>query len=238
VSDVLRVVSETSGTATNLNSPGWSGNASVTALLVAPRTGDLWVGGILGRKATLHRLQLISGRLIQTFTFPEDAGDVRVAALVVSPTALFALDSAGRRIFVRGVKADDVRVQATLPRDITPTGLAYAGSALYVSHTAGLLRFDLAARTQRAVTAAKALDIANLRSLAWHAGSLLAIQGDDTAASVVRLRLNSSGATVVGIDRLDRAAATAAVLSGQTYFYLASEAANTAPSFRGIPAGK
>jgi hypothetical protein len=238
LSDVLRVVSETAGTATNLNSPGWSGNARVTALAISPRTGDLWVAGALGAKAALHRLQLISGRLIQTFMFPGDAGEVRIAALAVTPTAVLALDAAGRRIFARGGKGDDVRVQAALPRDISPTGLAYSGSALFVSHTAGMLRLDMAARNQRAVTAAKALNVANLHSLAWHDGGLLAVRGDDDAAVVVRLRLNSSGSAVTAVERLDQAAATAAVLSGQTYFYLVSQTGEKALSFRGVPAGK
>ena len=237
-SDVLRVVSESAGTATALISPGWSGNARLTALAIASRTGDLWVAGTLGKKTTIHRLQLISGRLLNTFTFPEDVGEVHVAALVVSPTALFALDSAGRRIFVRGVKSADVRVQASLPRDITPTGLAYAGSSLYVSHAAGVLRIDLTARGQRAVSAAKAFDVTQLRSLAWHDGSLLAIQGDDASATVVRVRLNASGSTVTAVERLDRASGTAAALSGQTYIYLGSQTGETGLAFRGVPARK
>jgi hypothetical protein len=237
-SDVLRVVSESAGTATALISPGWSGNARLSALAIAPRTGDLWVAGTLGKKTTIHRLQLISGRLLNTFTFPEDVGEVHVAALVVSPTALFALDSAGRRIFVRGVKSADVRVQASLPRDITPTGLAYAGSSLYVSHAAGVLRIDLTARGQRAVSAAKAFDVTQLRSLAWHDGSLLAIRGDDASATVVRVRLNASGSAVTAIERLDRASGTAAVLSGQTYIYLGSQTGETGLAFRGVPARK
>ena len=237
-SDVLRVVSESAGTATALISPGWSGNARLSALAIAPRTGDLWVAGTLGKKTTIHRLQLISGRLLDTFAFPDDVGEVHVAALVVSPTALFALDSAGRRIFVRGVKSADVRVQASLPPDITPTGLAYAGSSLYVSHAAGVLRIDLTAKGQRAVSAAKAFDVTQLRSLAWHDGSLLAIQGDGASATVVRVRLNASGSAVTAVERLDRAAGTAAALSGQTYIYLGSQTGETGLAFRGVPARK
>ena len=137
-SDSLQVLSENSGNATNLVSDGWSGNATVSALAIDHRRGDLWVAEHSDGRAALHRLQLISGRELESIAPPADAGTVALVALAVAPDAVFALDTAGRRIFTATAKATALRSFVQL-RDISPTGLAFSRGALYVAHAGGLV---------------------------------------------------------------------------------------------------
>ena len=218
-SDSLQVLSENSGNATNLVSDGWSGNATVSAVAIDHRRGDLWVAEHSDDRATLHRLQLISGRQLETIAPPADAGTVALAALAVAPDAVFALDTSGRRIFTATAKATTLRSFIQL-RDINPTGLAFSRGALYVAHAGGLVRVDLASRAVRPVTTPKGVDIANLRSLAWHDGALLGVQQKDANTAVVRVRLNSRGLTVTSLDVLEKTGETAAALAGEMYCYL------------------
>ena len=220
-SDSLQVLSENSGNATNLVSDGWSGNATVSAVAIDHRRGDLWVAEHSDDRAALHRLQLISGRQLETIAPPADAGTVALAALAVAPDAVFALDTSGRRIFTATAKATTLRSFIQL-RDINPTGLAFSRGALYVAHAGGLVRVDLASRAVRPVTTPKGVDIANLRSLAWHDGALLGVQQKDANTAVVRVRLNSRGLTVTSLDVLEKTGETAATLSGEMYCYLTS----------------
>jgi hypothetical protein len=230
-SDLLHVVSETSGNAMNLVASGWSGGSPIAAVTIDRRTGNLWVAG----GGSVFRLQLISGRLLEKFAVAEDAGETAFVALVAAADGVFALDAAQRRIFSIAPARKTLRVFATLPRDVMPTGLASSGPSLYISHSAGLLRIGSASRSARPV-AANRVDVSNLHSLAWHKGALLAIQRKD-AAMTVRVTLNASGTTATALDVLGPAAGSAASLSGDAYYFLAN-ATDTGLAFRSVPAGK
>ena len=237
-SDSLQVLSEAVGTATNLVSFGWAGDSRITAVAIDRRTGDLWVAGSANTGLTLYCVQLVSGRLLETITVPDDTGAAHFAALAIGPNALFVLDAAQRRIFTVAAKTQRLRVHATLPPNLEPTGLAYAGTALYVSHAAGLLRVDLTSLAQRRVSASNAVDISNLHSLAWHKGALLGIQRKNTAAIAVRVRLNARGTVATALEVIEPAGATAATLSGDVFYYLTDGTDDTGLTFRSVPAGK
>jgi hypothetical protein len=229
------VVSEDSGTATTLVSEGWSGHAAITAVAINRRNGDMWVAARSDGTSALHRFQLVSGRLLQTFSSPDDAGPVQFAALAVTADAVFTLDAAGRRIFVLAAGNKALRGFAALPKTTRPIGLAHTGTALLVSHAAGIMRVDLASRVARPITTPPVADATGLHSLAWHENSLLAIRQEGSGARVVRVRLNARGNAVTAIDSLHPTAATAAALAGDAYYFLATNAGTPGLSFRSIP---
>jgi hypothetical protein len=240
-SDVLQVVSETSGSVTNLVSSGWSKNSRITAVAIDRRRGDLWVAGTdqtEGSTGTLHRLQLISGRLLQTIVVTDDVGPTHFSTLAIGSGALFVLDTARNRIFTLAPKTDTLRVFQTLPADIEPTGLAFADTALYVSHVSGLLRIDLTSKSARPVSASNGVDVSNLHSLAWHRGSLMAVQRNMSGAVTVRVKLNARGNEVTAREVVENAGATAAALSGDAYYFLGGRSHQTGLAFRSVLAGK
>ena len=126
---------------------------------------------------------------------------------------------------------------AALPKTIVPIGLAHTGSALLVSHAAGILRVDLTSRIAQPITTPTAVDLGGLHSLAWHQGALLAIQRDTSKASVVRIRFNGRGSAVTAVDVLHPTAATAATLAGDAYHFL-TESPEEGLTFRHVPAVK
>jgi hypothetical protein len=234
VTDALSVVSEHSGSATTLVSAGWSGQSAITTVALNRRNGDMWVAARGETSSTLHRFQLVSGRQLQTIAAPDDAGPARFAAIALIVDTVFVLDTEGRRIFVLAPGNKTLRDFAVLPDTITPIGLAHAGVSLLVSHAAGLLRVDLSSRTSQPVSTGKTVDASDLHSLAWHNGSLLAIQRHSGGSHVVRLRFNARGTTVTAIDRLESASTTAGALAGDEYYFLGPQDGGL--SFQSVPA--
>jgi hypothetical protein len=235
-SDLLRVVSEHSGNATTLVSAGWSGHSRVSAVAINRRNGDMWVVAQGERESVVHRFQLVSGRRLQTFSPSDDAGAVRFAAAALAGDALYLLDAAGRRIFVLAANKT-LRGLAALPEDIEPLGLTHTGTALLISHAAGLLRMDLGSLDVQPVSAPSAADASGLQSLAWHQGSVLAIQQRTDGARVVRVRFSRRGTAVTAVDVLHPAAALVATLTGNDYYFLSRSPADGL-TFRSVPAVK
>jgi hypothetical protein len=235
-SDLLRVVSEHSGNATTLVSAGWSGHSHVSAVAINRRNGDMWVVAQGERASVVHRFQLVSGRRLQTFSPPDDAGPVRFTAAALAGDALYLLDAAGRRIFVLAANKT-LRGLAALPEAVEPLGLTHTGTALLISHAAGLLRVDLGSLDVQPVSAPPAADASGLQSLAWHQGSVLAIQQRTDGARVVRVRFSRRGTAVTAIDVLHPAAALVATLTGNDYYFLSHSSA-AGLTFRSVPAVK
>lgn len=237
-SDALKIVSEMSGTATNLVSIGWAGSARTTAVAIDPRRGDLWVAGTDGDRGTLTRLQLISGRRLQTVEIPEELRPARFEALTIGPDDLYVLDTAGGRILRLGFKTAALRVYAPLPAGLEATGLAHAGSALYVAHAAGVRRIELATAAQRAVAVPAGLDVTHLHSLAWHEGALIGVQKSGNRQAAVRVRLNPRGGAVTSVDTIEAAGTVAGHLARGIYYYLVERPDGSGVEFRGVRAGQ
>jgi hypothetical protein len=230
--NTLKIVSEASGQAMDLVSPGWAGNYHTTAIAIDPRRGDLWVAGVEGAQSVLYRLQLVSGRQLETIAAPTDAGATSFAALSMSANALFILDTAGRRVFSLAPGSQQLRVHASLPRDLDLLGLAQTTTALYISHTSGVMRIDISSRGQRPLAAPKHIDVSGLHSLAWDDGVVYAVQETAGGAVTVRVRLNARGTAVVGVERLEPARSSAATLSGGVYHYLGDRPDGSGAAFR------
>ncbi|MGH9313665.1 MAG: hypothetical protein ACRD1S_10755, partial [Vicinamibacterales bacterium] len=225
------VVDEGSRRANDLVGAASAGFHAIGGLDIDPRRGDLWVvsgeEGLPGAGA-MHKLQLVSGRLIETLTVPPELLPVRFADVAVTADgAVLALDAAGRRIFRARFGSHALEVAAAL--DVSePTSLAPApGTAVYVSHAAGLIRVDLASNAASAVPSQEpSVELSGLERIRWRDGSLVAVQRVDGATRrVVRLALNGRGRRVVSAQILaasaPASAATAATLAGDVFYYVA-----------------
>ena len=96
----LKVLSELSGNTVDLVSAGWGGGYRTNALVIDSKRGDLWVAGTRiggAPESVVHRVQLISGRLLYTVPSPEDSGATRYAAVALSSASVFVHNSPNTR---------------------------------------------------------------------------------------------------------------------------------------------
>jgi hypothetical protein len=221
VSDALTVLSQTSSNATAFTSRGWSQRERTTAVAIDPSAGDLWVAVHGSSGSALHRMQLISGRRLDVIELAADE-DAEFVSLAVSRDAVYALDATTRRIYRRARTQSKVLERwASLPKDLTPTSLAYSANALFVAHTGGLLRIDLATRRARPVAANNTAPVPALYSLAWNEGTLLGIGRSGEQWTLTRVRLNAAGTAVAAVETLGPAASHAATTARGVYYYIA-----------------
>jgi hypothetical protein len=239
----LTVVDEASQRVANLVGAQSGGFGEVAALEIDAREGDLWVvssspaekkeGSPDRAAATLHKLQLISGRVLYAVELEPGLGPARFVDIAVTRrSSVLVLDNIGQRVFVAGPRAR--RLELAVQLDANGSSSLAPGSAdiVYVARTDGIDRVDLQARRSRAVTAPAGTSLAGITRLRWHDGVLVAIQRAlDGSYSIVRFRLDGPGLRVAAADVLDRNLRmpdpTAAALSGNVFYYLAAPAASS-----------
>jgi hypothetical protein len=234
----LTVVDEFSQHVANLASAQSAGFGNIAAFEIDPRQGNLWVAsseptaadnpstGAAAARTTLHKLQLISGRVLQSFTLPEDLGAARFADVAVTTdSTVLVLDDSGQRIFRLRPKGADLEVVASLtdrPLTIAPTSDARA----YVATADGVVVVDLASKAVTPLKAAANVDLAHMSRLRWHKGSLVGIQQSGRAYRAVRITLDSTGRRATRQQMLDASLPTtdptAATIAGGVLYYLAS----------------
>jgi hypothetical protein len=236
----LTVVDEGSQRVANLAGAQSAGFGSIAALEIDVREGDLWVvssppagsappaAGAPSAAAILHKLQLISGRVLYAVALDPEFGEARFTDIAVTAgSSALVLDAAGRRVFV--AQPGSRRLALALQLDVAePSSLAPESESLvYIAHREGLIRADLAARRARPVTASAEVTIGGLTRVRWHRGTLVGVQASgDGTHRIVRLKLDRSGRRVTALEVLDRSLQmrdpTAAALSGDRFFYLAA----------------
>jgi hypothetical protein len=239
----LAVIDEFSHHVANLASAQSSGFGDIDALEIDSRVGNLWVvsnDAAVGREGnarpqpgragqpTLHKLQLVSGRLLVSYLLPARFGEARfVDVAVTADGTVMVLDAAGHRLFRLGAKGRDFELIATLP-DLHPVSLAPASSDLvYVANPDGVLLVDGASGAVTALKAAKGLDVTGITRIRWYKGNLVAVQkAEGGGYRAIRIALARNGRTAASIDVLDAALATAdptaATVSAGMLYYLAA----------------
>jgi hypothetical protein len=231
----LTVVDEASQRVANLAGAQSAGFGSLGGLEIDAKEGDLWVvstGDQSTPAPTLHKLQLISGRVLYAVALDSSFGPARFADIAVTPrSSVLVLDAAGGRVFVAPPKARRLELAMEL-RVTNPSSLApESESVVYIAHQNGILRADLAAGKSAPLTAPKAVSLAGLTRLRWHRGALFGVQrsGDGTYR-IVQLKLDASGRRITGAEVLDRSLRmtdpTAAALAGDVLYYLAAPSTN------------
>ena len=233
----LTVVDEASQRVANLAAAASAGFGTIAALEIDAHEGDLWVvsspAAASGRgdgepsAATLHKLQLISGRVLYAIALDGSFGAARFTDVAVTPhSSVLVLDAAGNRIFSAAPKARRLDLELRLEIDGASSIAPQSDSIVYVAHAGGIARADLAARKVRPLAAAKSIDLTGFTRLRWHRDSLLGIQrAGATGYRVVRLMLDAQGTRVTARTVLDESLQmpdpTAASLAGDTFYYLA-----------------
>jgi hypothetical protein len=225
-SGTLKVVSEVSGNEVSLVSRGWGGGYHSNALVIDSKRGDLWVVGTRTekrRESVVHRLQLISGRMLYSVPLAEDAGDSRFAAVALGSSSVFVLDAEAGRIFELRAGEKTLRLRTSVQqRGLTSLTLA-GDTVAYVAHGGGILRIDLMTKKSQTVTGPPGLALNGIEWIGYHEGSLLALQrGPDGAMAAVRFRLAPRGRTLTAVDTLGAAAAGAAAVFADTFFFVSA----------------
>jgi hypothetical protein len=228
----LLVIGERSGRLASLAGID-AGFHEITAFEIDAVEGDLWVVSTSAqpRSSTVHKLQLISGRVLFSVALPPEDGPARFSDIAVTPQSVLVLDSEGRRVFrlAKKGKALDVVVRLAVPQ-ISSLAPAQEGIA-YAPYDAGLLKVDLTTRNLTVVEPGERVDLNGLTWVRWFRGSLVGIQrkaGD--SHRLVRIRLDEGGRSVKSLDVLEEgspvAGPSSAALVGNTLHYLSRAAAS------------
>jgi hypothetical protein len=237
--ETLKVLSELSGTAVDLVSRGWGGPYRTTAIAIDPARGDLWVAATAQdpesapAPAVVHRVQLVSGRLLESVPVDANHGAVALSSLAVTGNHVLVLDTAGSRLYELSAGRKTLRRRATFAVADT-TSLAVADSdTAYVAHAGGVLRVALASGRATAVRAAADIAVDRIRWMGWHGRSLWGVQEQRDGGHVaVRWRLDSRGRRITARDVLGPAASPAAAIMRDEFFYVGVQPDGTAAIHR------
>ena len=144
----LMVLGERSGRLDSLAGVD-AGFQEITAFEIDEQEGDLWVVSTLpeSKTSTVHKLQLISGRVLFSVPLPDEARPGRFTDVTVTPQSVFVLDGEGRRVYrlAKKGKSLDLAIRLAAP-EVASLAVAQEGVA-YVAYDAGVLKIDLASRT-------------------------------------------------------------------------------------------
>jgi hypothetical protein len=229
----LLVVGERSGRLASLAGID-AGFDEVSAFEIDAVEGDLWVVSTSSqsRSSTLHKLQLISGRVLASIALPADEGPGRFTDVAVTPQNILVLDGEGRRVYRVAKKGRSLEMVARLGAPACSSLAPAADGFAYVAFDRGLLRVDLTTRVMTVVEPAQKVatsSLEGLRWIRWYRGSLVAIQADPGGAfRLLRIRFDDSGRRARAVDVLDGnialTAPTSATLSGNLVYYLSPAA--------------
>lgn len=217
---------------------GSGGFGRLTAVEIDRRRGDLWATSTNDNgRAAVHKLQLVSGRVLARIEVPDDWLPATLVDIAISDAGMLLLvDGAGSRLL--SVATSGQSFAGAVPLGVfSPTSAAPANGTTYVAHTDGLSIVD-GLRNVEAVRPAKGVALAGLQRIRWHRGSLIAIQDDGQGgdAKLVRIRFARSGRTASALEVLDDhepEKGSALTVSSNSAYYLAR--GQDGPSIRRVP---
>ena len=210
--------------ATNMVAAGSAGFFALTAIEIDPKRGDLWIANSgADRGASLHKLQLVSGRVLFEVPVPAELGPTTlVDATVLGDGEVLLLDAEGRRVLGLSPTARSFKRAATVDVEGATSITSNGGSVAYVAHRKGLLRVDLASRKATAVRGAPS-GLLRIRS---NGHALIGVQSAGDGHRLVRLRLDATGGRVASLDVLEASTtmpdAAAMTIADGVLYYLTS----------------
>jgi hypothetical protein len=220
----LVVISDRSARPQDLVRAESAGFSNVNAVEIDRRRGDLWVvsanDAASDGASALHKLQLISGRPLETYPM----ADATFADVALMPDGTpLALDSAGRRVF--RLRHGATRLETVLTLDHpSPVSLAPVNDhTIYVAHRDGLARVDLTTRRATPVKPNGELDLSGMTWIRAHDDGLIAMQRRQEGCRLVRLRVDGTRNRVRTLDVVEERAGNGcppATISGDDLFYL------------------
>ena len=239
----LAVVDEFSHHVANLASARSSGFGDIAALEIDVRQGNLWVvsndatadgpdgsssgGSDSARQATLHKLQLVSGRLLASYVLPARLGSARFADVATTATGtVIVLDTEGNRLLRLAPGAKALEVAAPLPEPAATSVAPAQADVVYVANREGVVAVNIGSRVSTSLRRSNGVDLAGIARLRWHKGSLVAVQQSEESYRAITIALGRNGRTATAVHVLDASLATsdptAATVSGGMLYYLAS----------------
>lgn len=202
------------------------GFGRLSAVEIDTRRGDLWVtsteeNGV----ASVHKLQLVSGRVLARLDMPDSLKPIVISDFAVLDSgALLLLDSAGGRLVP--VKSVAGPFERAIPLKVSgASSLATADGRVYVAHERGLSVVELSGGRVVEIAAPKGASLTGLRRIRWTRGTLLALQENGDSTRMIRIRLSRRGQAATAIEPLDRGAAsagTALTISRDAAYYVAA----------------
>jgi hypothetical protein len=215
-----------------------AGFGALTGVEIDTQRGDLWVtSSAADGAASVHKLQLVSGRVLSTINLPDDMRPATFSDFSVGDSgALLLLDSTGARLLT--LKAGAHAFERPVSLGVaSPASVAPAGSVTYVAHDAGLSVADTKSGRTTTVRAANGVATTGLRRIRWTRGALVAIQRDATGSDqLVRIHLDRNGTRASAIESLDNHVAvdgSALTISRDAAYYVART--DTGPVIRRVP---
>ena len=209
-----------------------AGFGRLSAVEIDTRRGDLWVTSSDGNGASsIHKLQLVSGRVLSQIALPSELEPIVVSDFAVSDDGtLILVDSRGARLL--RVKSTGDRFDRPLALHVSaPSSIAPANGVTYVAHAGGLSVIDTASGRVTSIQPAKGVSLTTLRRIRWARGGLIGIQEDAIGSRLVRIRLNSNRHRATAVEPLDgelRSAGTALTISRDAAYYVANTAEGAA----------
>jgi hypothetical protein len=197
----LIVVSKGSDHASDFVRAESAGFHQVSAVEIDARRGDLWVASSIPADGagSLHKLQLVSGRPLKSFTAGEDLGPVNFVDLAVTAAgAVLVLDAASKQLLI--LRPGGAALERVVPIEAEDLASVAAGedeNIAYVAHRDGISRVDLRAKAVARLGAPKTISLDHVERIRWTRRALIAVKvGDDGSRHVVRLDVNGSGRAV------------------------------------------
>jgi hypothetical protein len=217
-----------------------AGFREITAFEIDARRGDLWV--VSGDQRTsptdssvtaLHKLQLISGRPLDTIALPVELQPGRFEDVAVtSAGVVFVLDAVGARLFRLDAKARSFVAVATLPFERPASVAPFDERVVYVAHASGIARVDTVTGATTPLRGAGEDQLAGLERIRCDRSSLVGIQrlpaGGRRAVSIRLAGGRAAGVDVVEAD-LAMTDPTAATLAGDSFYFLTRQPSASEP---------
>lgn len=196
----------------------------ISGFAIDPKRGDLWVASTDEQQSALHKLQLVSGRVLMSVTTDPESAPVRFEDVVVAGDGtVLAVDASAGRVFRLKPGARQLDIAHEIGSEGTRTLTAGAGNAFYLGGTFGLSRVEFGHRAPVLLRAPGGATLSNIGRVRWYDGSLIALQETSSGPRVIRITLDADGKSIKGVDVIDEhmASATAGALSDRTFIYLA-----------------
>jgi hypothetical protein len=197
----LIVVAKGSDHASDFVRADSAGFHQVSAIEIDTRRGDLWVASSIPADGagSLHKLQLVSGRPLKSFTAGGDLGPVNFVDLAVTAAgAVLVLDAAGKQLLMLRPGGTALeRVVRMETEDLASVAAGEDEGIAYVAHRDGISRVDLRAKTVARLSAPKTVSLEHIERIRWTRRALIAVRvGDDGSRHIVRLDVTASGRAV------------------------------------------
>jgi hypothetical protein len=231
----LVIVDERSHHLVDLVGAESAGFNDITALVIDARRGDLWVvsaaeaDGAMAATTVLHRVQLVSGRPLDSWPLPQSFGAARFGDVDVGDAdTVFVLDVVGKRIFPVAPRTGRFGKPFHVPFEGL-TSLTIGGDRdAYIAHAAGLARVSLTDGRIAHLRAARGVELKGFERIRWDRGRLMGIQQmPDGSHKPVRLRLAASGAQVTAAEVIQPATPiddpTTVAVSDDAFYYVTRE---------------